>query len=34
MNILLMILAANACVLGLGVVALYRPNKAVDQFGR
>ena len=33
-NILLMVLAVNACVLSLGVVALYRLNKAVDQFDR
>ena len=33
-NILLMVLAVNACVLGLGVVALYRLNKGVDQFDR
>ena len=34
MNILLMVLAVNACVLGLACVALYRLNKAVDQFDR
>lgn len=33
-NILLMVLAVNACVLGVAVVALYRLNKAVDQFDR
>jgi hypothetical protein len=34
MNILLMVLAVNACVLGLGFIALYRLNKSVDQFDR
>jgi hypothetical protein len=33
-NILLMVLAVNACVLGLAFVALYRLNNAVDQFDR
>ena len=33
-NILLMVLAVNACVLGVALVALYRLNKAVDQFDR
>jgi hypothetical protein len=33
-NILLMVLAVNAGVLGVGVIALYRLNKAVDQFDR
>ena len=33
-NILLMVLTVNACVLGVGFVALYRLNKAVDQFDR
>ena len=33
-NILLMVLAVNACVLGIAVIALYRLNKAVDQFDR
>jgi len=31
-NILLMVLAVNACVLGVAVVALYCLNRAVDQF--
>jgi hypothetical protein len=34
MNILLMVLAINACVLGVAFVALYRLNKSVDQFDR
>jgi hypothetical protein len=34
MNILLMVLAVNACVLGVAVIALYRLNRAVDQFDR
>jgi hypothetical protein len=34
MNILMMVLAVNACVLGLAFIALYRLNKAVDQFDR
>ncbi len=34
MNILLMVLAVNACVLGVAFGALYRLNKAVDQFDR
>ena len=33
-NILLMVLAINACVLSVGFVALYRLNRAVDQFDR
>jgi hypothetical protein len=33
-NILLMVLAVNACVLAVAVIALYRLNKAVDQFDR
>jgi hypothetical protein len=33
-NILLMVLSINACVLGVAFVALYRLNKAVDQFDR
>jgi hypothetical protein len=33
-NILLMVLAVNACVLGIGFTALYRLNKGVDQFDR
>jgi hypothetical protein len=32
LNILLMVLAVNACVLGAAFVLLYRLNKAVDQF--
>jgi hypothetical protein len=34
MNILLMVLSVNACVLAVAVVALYRLNKGVDQFDR
>jgi len=34
LNILLMVLAVNAGVLGVAFVALYRLNKAVDQFDR
>jgi hypothetical protein len=34
LNILLMVLAVNACVLGVAVTALYRLNRAVDQFDR
>jgi hypothetical protein len=34
MNILFMVLAVNACVLGIAFIALYRLNKAVDQFDR
>ena len=34
LNILLMVLAVNACVLSVAVVALYRLNKAVEQFDR
>ena len=33
-NILLMVLAVNACVLTLAVVGLYCLNKAVEQFDR
>jgi hypothetical protein len=33
-NILLMVLAVNACALGVAVVALYRLNRVVDQFDR
>lgn len=32
LNILLMVLAVNACVLAIAVAALYRLNKAVDKF--
>ena len=34
LNILLMVLAVNACVLAIAFTALYRLNKAVDQFDR
>jgi hypothetical protein len=34
MNILLMVLSVNACVLAVAVFALFRLNKAVDQFDR
>jgi hypothetical protein len=34
LNILVMVLAVNACVLGVAVTALYRLNKAVEQFDR
>jgi hypothetical protein len=34
MNILLMVLAVNACVLGVAFLGLYGLNKAVDQFDR
>ena len=33
-NILLMVLAVNGCVLGVAFVALYRLNKIADQFDR
>jgi hypothetical protein len=33
-NILLMVLAVNACVLAVACAALYRLNRAVDQFDR
>jgi hypothetical protein len=33
-EILLMVIAVNACVLSLACVALYRLNKAVDEFDR
>jgi len=33
-NILLMVLVVNACVLGVAFIALYRLNKAVDRFDR
>ncbi len=33
-NILLMVLAVNAVVLAVASIALYRLNKAVDQFDR
>jgi hypothetical protein len=33
-NILLMVLAVNGSVLAIAVLALYRLNKAVDQFDR
>ena len=33
-NILAMVIAVNVCVLGVAVLALYRLNKAVDQFDR
>jgi hypothetical protein len=32
--ILLTVIAVNVCVLGIAFVALYRLNKAVDQFDR
>jgi hypothetical protein len=32
LNILLMVLAVNGLVLGLGVIALYGLNRAVDKF--
>lgn len=31
-EILLMVIAINGCVLGLASIALYRLNKAVDEF--
>jgi hypothetical protein len=34
LNILLMVLAVNACVLGIAFIALYGLNKGVDQFDR
>lgn len=34
LNILLMVIAVNVCVLGVAFIALYRLNKAVDQFDR
>jgi hypothetical protein len=34
LNILLMVLAVNACVLGIAFAALYGLNKGVDQFDR
>ncbi len=34
LHILLMILAVNACVLGIAFVALYQLNKAVRPLGR
>ena len=34
MNILVMVLAVNACVLGVAVIALYGLNNAVDKFDR
>jgi hypothetical protein len=34
LNILLMVLAVNACVLGVAFIALYRLNRAVDKFDR
>jgi hypothetical protein len=34
LNILLMVVAVNVCVLGVAFFALYRLNKAVDQFDR
>ena len=33
-EILLMVVAVNACILGLAGIALYRLNKAVDAFDR
>ncbi len=33
-NILLMVLAVNAFVLAVAFIALYRLNRAVDQFDR
>ncbi len=33
-EILLMVIAVNACVLGLASLALWRLNKAVDGFDR
>ncbi len=33
-QILLMVIAVNACVLGLACLALYGLNRAVDQFDR
>jgi hypothetical protein len=33
-NILLMVLAVNGCVLAVAFAALYRLNRAVDQFDR
>lgn len=33
-NILVTVIAVNVCVLGIAVLALYRLNKAVDQFDR
>ena len=33
-EILLMVIAVNVCVLGVTFIALYRLNKAVDQFDR
>ena len=33
-EILLMVIAVNACVLGLAGIALWRLNRAVDQFDR
>jgi len=33
-NILLMVIAVNACVLAVAFSALYRLNKAVDKFDR
>jgi hypothetical protein len=33
-NILLMVIAVNVCVLGLAYIALYRLNKAVDEVDR
>jgi hypothetical protein len=33
-EILLMVIAVNACVLGLAFIALYRLNKAVEEFDR
>lgn len=33
-EILLMVIAVNACVLSLAFIALYRLNKAVDDFDR
>jgi hypothetical protein len=31
-NILMMVLAVNACVLGVAFIALYGLNKSVDRF--
>jgi hypothetical protein len=34
LNVLLMVLAVNGVVLAVACIALYRLNKAVDQFDR
>jgi hypothetical protein len=33
-EILLMVIAVNVCVLGVAFIALYRLNRAADQFDR